>query len=476
MDRKNYVYQNSNQQNAGQYYRNPNEQVQPKRTLMSYVPQRRTPAIISPPRQYNRQNSIQASSYASPGPPGHIQAGHSGGQQHHVTNVTQSPQIQAMSQPQQQQSASHGARPHGQMVQGQSHQVVLSAPQGLSGRIIQERGMNFLETQDGQRIELRASSQQQIQVANQLPGNQRPSPQLNQYSFSESKQFAQQQAQQQQQQPARNQQFQQQNVQKHYFPIGLPQVQSVQSIQPQSSNQIQQNQSHVQVQYRKVNQQPRMANQIQVQRGVVYQSNQNLGNSIQGPSSVHEQSAVAPKPSNRPDPSHGTGKIYLPNFVKKIPKKHPNQHPPPNPSRAKKLKSGPQIMVIEKPKPIISYERDPPREDNTPIEEMDFTKKVQTTLDSIKAEENADDKIPVIELKPINQPFKVTKLADFSSKFYKPYPWSENVELEELQKALELPLSKKEFDSKVNINPTAPFRRPVTFRYIYNKYFTAIFQ
>ena len=447
MDRKNYVYQNPNQQNAGQYYRNPNEQ--PKRTLMSYVPQRRTPAIISPPRQYNRQNSIQASSYASPGPPGHsVQAGHSGG--HHVTNVTQSPQIQPMSSQATQQS-SHGARPHGQMLQGQSHQVVLSTPQGLSGRIIQERGMNFLETQDGQRIELRTTNpgQQQIQVANQIPGNQvRPSPQLNQYSFSESKQFVQSQP-QQQQQPARNQQFQQQNVQKHYFPIGLPQVQSVQSIQPQSSNQ--QNQSHVQVQYRKVNQQPRMTNQIQVQRGVVYQSNPNLGNSIQGP--VHEQSAVVPKPSNRPDPGHGTGKIYLPNFVKKIPKKHPNQHPPPNPSRAKKLKSGPQIMVIEKPKPIISYERDPPRDDPTPIEEMDFTKKVQTTLDAMKAEENlkaTDDKIPVIELKPINQPFEVTKLADFSSKFYKPYQWAENVELEELQKALELPLSKKEFDSKVS--------------------------
>ena len=143
MDRKNYVYQNPNQQNAGQYYRNPNEQ--PKRTLMSYVPQRRTPAIISPPRQYNRQNSIQASSYASPGPPGHsVQAGHSSG--HHVTNVTQSPQIQPMSSQAPQQS--HGTRPHGQMVQGQSHQVVLSTPQGLSGRIIQERGMNFLETQD----------------------------------------------------------------------------------------------------------------------------------------------------------------------------------------------------------------------------------------------------------------------------------------------------------------------------------------
>ena len=454
MDRKNYVYQNSNQQNiTGQYYRNPTEQ--PKRTLMSYVPQRRTPAIISPPRQYNRQNSIQASSYASPGPPAHVQAGHSGGQPHHVTNVTQSPQIQSMSQSPQQQSASHGARPHGQMVQGQSHQVVLSTPQGLSGRIIQERGMNFLETQDGQRIELRASSgQQQIQVANQLPGNQRPSPQLNQYSFSESKQFVQQQQSHQQPQPARNQQFQQQNAQKHYFPIGLPQVQSVQSIQPQSSNQIQQNQSHVQVQYRKVNQQPRMANQIQVQRGVVYQSNPNLGNSIQGPSSVHEQAvAGTPKPSNRPDPGHGTGKIYLPNFVKKIPKKHPNQHPPPNPSRAKKLKSGPQIMVIEKPKPIISYDRDPPREDNTPIEEMDFTKKVQTTLDSLNAVENNDDKIPVIELKPMNQPFEVTKLADFSSKFFKPYQWAENVELEELQKALELPLSKKEFDSKVNNQP-----------------------
>ena len=435
MERKNYVYQN--QQNVGQYYRNPNEQVQPKRTLMSYVPQRRTPAIISPPRQYNRQNSIQASSYASPGPPDvHMQqTSHPAGQPHHVN---QSPQIQ----PNVMSPTPHGtsSRQHGQMIQGQS-QVVLSTPQGLSGRIIQERGMNFLETQDGQRIELRASSQQQIQPTNQMPGpNSRPSPTLNQYSFSESKQFV-----QPQQQPARNQ-FQQQNVQKHYFPIGLPQVQSVQSIQ--SSNQIQsQNQSSVQ--YRKVNQQPRMANQIQVQRGVVYQSNPHLGNSIQGTSSVHEQSsALAPKQSNRPDPGHGTGKIYLPNFVKKIPKKHPNQHPPANPSRAKKLKSGPQVMVIEKPKPIISYDRDPPRQDDTPIEEMDFTKKVQTTLDSLKAE---DDKIPVVELKPINQPFEVTKLADFSSKFYKPYEWAENVELDELQKALELPLSKKEFDSKVNL-------------------------
>ena len=79
---------------------------------------------------------------------------------------------------------------------------------------------------------------------------------------------------------------------------------------------------------------------------------------------------------------------------------------------------------------------------------MDFTKKVQTTLDALKADNS--DEIPIIELKPINQPFEVTKLADFSSKFYKPYEWAENVELEELQKALELPLSKKEFDSKVN--------------------------
>ena len=444
MERKNYVYQNSNQQNVGQYYRNPNEQsVQPKRTLMSYVPQRRTPAIISPPRQYNRQNSIQASSYASPGPQGHsLQHGqtvHPGGQPHHVTQSPQlQPNVPILSQTPQSQGPT--PRQHVQMVQGQS-QVVLSTPQGLSGRIIQERGMNFLETQDGQRIELRASSsQQQIQSTNQLPGNNsgRPTSTLNQYSFSESKQqsgFV-------QQQPARNQ-YQQQNVQKHYFPIGLPQVQSVQSIQQNQTNQ-QNQQSNVQ--YRKISQQqPRMT---PIQRGVVYQSNPHLGNSIQGPSSVHEhpQSAVPPK-SNRPDPGHGTGKIYLPNFVKKIPKKHPNQHPPANPSRAKKLKSGPQITVIEKPKPIVSYDRDPPRKDDTPIEEMDFTKKVQTTLDSLKA----DNEIPVIELKPINQPFEVTKLADFSSKFYKPYEWAENVELDELQKALELPLSKKEFDSKVNL-------------------------
>ena len=60
--------------------------------------------------------------------------------------------------------------------------------------------------------------------------------------------------------------------------------------------------------------------------------------------------------------------------MKKNPKKHPNQRPPTNSSRAKKLKSGPQITVIEKPKPIVSYDRDPPRKDDTSIEEMYFTK------------------------------------------------------------------------------------------------------
>ena len=266
MERKNYVYQNSNQQNVGQYYRNDQSgqspQVQPKRTLMSYVPQRRTPAIISPPRQYNRQNSIQASSYASPGPQGHSNLG----QSVHGHHVTQSPQIQPTVPIMSQTPQSQGTRQHVQMAQGQ--QVVLSTPQGLSGRIIQERGMNFLETQDGQRIELRASSQQQIQPTNQMPGNNsgRPNSTLNQYSFSESKQQQSAGFVQQQQQQSRNQQFQQQNVQKHYFPIGLPQVQSVQSIQQnQQSN----------VQYRKINQhQPRIT---QIQRSIVYQSNPHLG-------------------------------------------------------------------------------------------------------------------------------------------------------------------------------------------------------
>ena len=107
---------------------------------------------------------------------------------------------------------------------------------------------------------------------------------------------------------------------------------------------------------------------------------------------------------------------------------------------------------------------------------MDFTKKLESTLGEKKKssgqEEAGEDSgeggegektgeegdLKVIELKPINQPFEVKKLASFSSKFYKPYQWAENVELEELQKALERPLSNKEFDVKVS------------FHYIYNSY------
>ena len=108
---------------------------------------------------------------------------------------------------------------------------------------------------------------------------------------------------------------------------------------------------------------------------------------------------------------------------------------------------------------------------------MDFTKKLESTLGEKKKSSDQEEAgegdsgegdkagkdgeegdLKVIELKPINQPFEVKKLASFSSKFYKPYQWAENVELEELQKALERPLSNKEFDVKVS------------FHYIYNSY------